>query len=108
MKEKILSLLDLINPILKFRIQEESMTPKYNPNDLILVNKIAYQFKNPRIGDEIAFKRPGGKVYFKKITKIKSKGYFVEGLNKKQSIDSRHFGLVKKEDIIGKVLYKIG
>ncbi len=44
---------------------------------------------------------------FKKIKKIKKGKYFVLGENPKDSFDSRRFGEIQRNQILGKFIYKI-
>ena len=41
----------------------------------------------------------------KRVQEVQGHEYFVQGDNKKESTDSREFGWVKKEEIIGKVIW---
>ncbi|MDP3726989.1 MAG: signal peptidase I [bacterium] len=97
----------MIFPILKFQVQEESMKPFISSGDVILVNRLSYLFKNPKIGDVVVIKNNKKKYLIKRIQRIREKTYFVVGDNKKQSIDSRNFGWIAKKDIVGKILFKI-
>lgn len=98
----------MIFPILKFQVQENSMEPFISSGDIILVNRLSYLFKNPKIGDVVVIKKNNKKKYLiKRIQKVRKKTYFVVGDNKNQSIDSRNFGWITKEDIIGKMIFKL-
>jgi len=61
-------------------------------------------FINPKIGDIVAIKVDGREM-IKRIHKVDDRSMFVQGDNEKESIDSRKFGPIKKEQIIGKVIY---
>lgn len=93
------------SPIFKYTIKGDSMRPTYEPGDRVYVNRLAYLFKKPKIGDIVVIKHPKNKrkKIIKRITKTTHLGYFLVGDNKNQSTDSRYFGIVKKKDIIGKV-----
>lgn len=78
------------------------MQPSLNHGDTVLVNRLSYLFKSPKIGDAVAIYDPrDGKVLIKRISKIDNKKFFVVGDNKKFSTDSRVFGWIEKKDIIG-------
>lgn len=94
-------------PIVKYQIEENSMIPAFKPGDLVLVNKLSFLLKKPKIGDIIIFQDSQGKYLIKRIEKISNNIIFVLGINKKKSIDSRRFGSILKKDIIGRVLFKI-
>ncbi len=66
-----------------------------------------YLFFQPKIGDIIVFNNIVPPFIFcKKITKIIGDRIWVEGVNRKVSIDSRNFGFIDKKNIIGKVIIK--
>ena len=84
-------------PIARFKVHGHSMEPTIKNGSYILVNKWA----TPKVGNIIAFEHIG-KVMIKRISKIQNRKYFVEGDNKK---DSLKVGSIKKEQIIGKVIF---
>ncbi len=90
----------------KLRVSGHSMEPVIKNNDIIFVSFVPYLFKNPQINDIVAFENKKGEILVKRITKIYNKRIFVEGDNKKDSLDSRQFGLISKKEILGKVIYK--
>lgn len=104
-RTKIKSLYFKFSPILKFEIKEESMKPLINPGDLVLVERISFFFRDPKISDLVIFQISKDKFYIKKITAKKGGEYFMGGENKRESIDSRHFGWIKSSAIIGRVFY---
>ena len=81
------------------------MEPEISEGSIIIVSNIFYLFKNPQISDIVAFRRDN-KVMVKRISKIIKGKYFLEGDNKKDSFDSNRFGLISKEQILGKVIFK--
>lgn len=84
------------------------MEPTLKENDLILVSKVPYLFKVPKINDIVAFKSRKQKIIFvKRIKKIKNNKYFVYGDNKNDSYDSSKFGEISREQITGKFIYKL-
>ncbi len=90
----------------KIRISGHSMEPFLKDNDMVLASGIFYRFINPSINDIVCFKF-NNKILIKRITKIQNNKYFVKGDNSKDSLDSDEFGLIKKENILGKVFYKL-
>lgn len=78
------------------------MTPTLFPKQKILV----WLFGNLRTGNIVVLKDPrNGRLLVKRIMQIDKEKLFVEGDNKKESTDSRHFGWVSKEFLVGKVIY---
>jgi signal peptidase I len=90
----------------KLRIAGHSMEPILKNNDLVLISNIFYIFKHPQINDIVAF-RFDEKFFVKRITKSKNQKYFLEGDNKSDSLDSRGFGWISRNEILGKYFYKL-
>ena len=82
------------------------MQPQIVNGETVLISNLFYLFKNPQIGDIVAFSIQG-KILIKRVTKIKKERYFLEGDNREDSLDSRKFGFVLREKILGKVFYKL-
>lgn len=79
------------------------MQPTIKDGTAVLINRLAYLLKKPKIGDIVVLKRQ--KYIIKRIAAIKKEQVFVIGDNKKESNDSRHFGWIGKDNILGKVIY---
>lgn len=82
------------------------MAPTLNDKDLIIVSNIPFLFKKPQIDDIVAIKYKG-KVLIKRVEEIMDDKYFVNGDNKKDSLDSRKFDHILLKDILGKLIYKL-
>ena len=92
-----------ILPLKLFRVADDSMLPSIHDGDYVLVFTWASHFNK---GDIIVLLHPTDAIpIVKRISGIYGGRYFVIGDNKSQSNDSRSFGNVGKEDIIGKVLW---
>lgn len=89
-----------------FKVIGHSMEPKIEHGDIVLASNIFYLFKKPRINDIVSFRKKD-KILLKRITRIDEGKYFLEGDNKNDSLDSRKFGHISKEQILGKVVIKI-
>ena len=83
------------------------MEPLLKNGDVILISGLLYLFKNPKINDIVAFKEKNGEVLIKRIKEVKNGKLFVSGDNKNDSLDSKDFGYISKEFIIGKLIYKL-
>jgi nickel-type superoxide dismutase maturation protease len=95
----------LFLPIYKYHIIGASMFPTYKDGDSVLVNRFSYIFHSPKRGDIVAVKDPrDSKTLIKRIEKIDGNKFFVIGDNKMHSTDSREFGMIGKQNIIGKVI----
>ncbi len=86
----------------KIRVIGHSMEPTLKQNQIVVVSSIPYLFRKPKVGDIVVFKRQ--KYIIKRITAIRKEQVFVIGDNKKDSRDSRSFGWINKNSILGKVI----
>jgi len=96
-------------PLSRYKVVGHSMEPTLKDGDTLWVNRLSYLFSSPKLDDIVTIQLQGqrGKVLLKKIKKVtKDSKYFVEGLNKTDSYDSRHFGPIDKNKILGKVIKK--
>jgi signal peptidase I len=94
-------------PLKRFILEGHSMEPLFGEGDKVIINKLAYLFTKPKLGDVVAFKEntERGKILLKKIKRGSDNGqYFVVGANKNDSQDSRQFGPIAKSQILGKLL----
>ncbi len=90
-------------PFAKYRVEGYSMWPTLVKGDKVLV----YRWAKIRKGDIVVASLPT-REFVKRVARIDGKDYFLEGDNKKFSTDSRHFGPVRKQSIVGKVVLKYG
>jgi signal peptidase I len=82
------------------------MEPSIWPGQAVLASSIPFLFSKPMVGDIVAF-RVFDKVYIKRIVQEEGDKYIIIGDNKNDSTDSRDLGWIDKDDILGKVIYKI-
>jgi len=90
----------------RFKVAGESMLPLLKPGDEILINPYAYQQSLPEIGDIVVTIHPqkDNLGIVKRVTAIAPDGnYFLTGDNLDASTDSRTWGTIKLQNIIGKV-----
>ncbi len=92
------------------------MIPTLHPGQDILSFNWAYIGRKPKIGEVIVLNL-NGRDMVKRVVKIEDEQIFVEGDNKqslrlpdgslkKASTDSRDFGAITMEKVIGKVIYR--
>ncbi len=94
----------------RFRVHDWSMAPTFVPGDIIRVTPQTDAEKVPDQGDAIVLRDPEmkGRKLLKRVQSVMFEGgavkVFVIGDNPLRSRDSRHFGAVPVEDIIGRVV----
>lgn len=90
--------------MLRYEVRGNSMLPGlWDGQRLLVVPKLP--FMRFRQGDLVLLSSYK-KTIVKRLAKIEKDNFFVQGDNLAESTDSRHFGAVKKADIIGKVLLR--
>lgn len=88
-------------PLSIFTVQGSSMEPTLKPGQKIIsLNWLI----SPKKGDLVAVEN-GGRLMVKRVEKINGKSVYVVGDNQKMSTDSREFGWVKTNKIIGKIIF---
>ncbi len=90
-----------------FKIRGDSLVPEYSQGDFVLVSKIPLLVSAPSPGMVIAFRQPGYGLLIKRIESITDNGGLSVIGTHPESIDSRTFGLVQRENVIGKVIWHI-
>ena len=99
--------------------QGESMAPAIKPGAVLLVCKVFYGIKlpgtiaytlrwgNPREGDIVVFHTPLGEIAVKRCIEIlPGNEFYALGDNASHSYDSRDYGPVSNDNIIGRVMGK--
>lgn len=93
-------------PLARFRVADESMEPSLAPGDYVLVNRWAYRRRAPAAGDVVVLRDPEASARFlvKRVSaRVDEKTLLVLGDNRERSRDSRHFGPVRREAIVGRL-----
>jgi len=94
----------------------ESMWPTITSGRILLVNKLAYGFrfpwakrytlrwKYPNIGDIVVFYSPQGTIAVKRCVQIQDEQYIIVlGENSEVSYDSRNYGPISSDFVLGRV-----
>lgn len=87
-----------------FKVTGSSLYPEYQEGDYVMI--ITLPFFRFKKGDTVIFDHPKYGRMIKSINRIESDKIQVTGLHP-DSIDSRQFGPIDREDIIGKVIWHI-
>lgn len=93
-------------PFSIFRVEDHSMKPNFNEGDYVVISR---WYKKPKSGDVIVFSdKESGRHMIKRIERIDNFDYiFVVGDNSEESVDSRSFGAISNNSIVGKVIFRI-
>ena len=90
----------------RFRVSGRSMTPLLKPGQEVLINPTAYRHTLPQPGDIVVIRHPDQPDLrlIKRVTDVlDEERYIVKGDNRLESTDSREFGPVSFEHILGQV-----
>ena len=82
------------------------MEPTINNGNIVFISAVPYVFGKPKRNDIVVFKYKN-KHFLKRISKINNHKYEVKGDNAKDSLDSRVFGEISRNQILGKVIFKV-
>ena len=87
-----------------FKVEGNSLFPLYKNNQILL--SVKSSFFDLKVGDFIVFHSISYGLMIKQIKEIQHNKYYVIGTNP-DSIDSRNFGFISKNDIKYKVICKL-
>jgi nickel-type superoxide dismutase maturation protease len=90
------------------KVTGESLSPEYQEGDYVVLTTIPFFLNRIRVGDIIVFRQPPYGTMIKRVEQLLQEGmqYFVVGAHP-QSVDSRQFGPVSREALIGKLIWHI-
>jgi len=82
----------------------DSMAPRYISGDWLMV-RWGGRYK---VGEVVVVEREDrpGVFLVKRLVRIEGENYWVEGDNKSSSTDSRQWGAIGREEILGRVLFR--
>lgn len=104
-------LLWLLRKRKRFRVVGNSMLPLLKPGEEVLIDPAINQTQPPQIGDLVVAQHPRDKnlQLIKRVSSISEEGrFFLIGDNLEESTDSRNFGSVGLEKIVGRVTCRFG
>lgn len=90
-----------------FKIAGDSLAPEYQDGDFVFVSKIPFLFHPASPGDIVAFHQPGYGLLIKRVQQTTPENDLDVGGSRTESIDSRVFGPVRRNDLLGKVIWHI-
>ncbi len=102
-----------------FIVSGSSMVPTFHDGDYLIINEIGYRFEEPERDEVIVFRYPKNpsQFYIKRIiglpgetingTTLGENEYYVMGDNRNASSDSRYWGPLKRNLIIGRAAIRL-
>lgn len=90
------------------KILNSSLSPEYQEGDFALIARIPLLMDSVRRGDVVAFRHPLHGLMIKKVSRVAGNGdqIYVIGTHE-NSVDSRQLGAVRKDTLIGRVIWHI-
>ena len=85
----------------RFRVKGKSMEPNFREGDFVLVNRLAYFFRKPKIGDAVIV-RHSGMLMLKRIRKVNGGTIYLAGDSERGSKLA-----ISKSAVVGKVMFRI-
>lgn len=79
------------------------MEPTFKNGSIVLVNCLIFAIRKPKVGEVVVFTH-SGKEIIKRVVGLTEKGYLVAGDN---GSDSKDFGPIKRQALLGKVVGKL-
>lgn len=92
-------------PFSRFTVYGHSMLPTLKMGQEVLTFNW-WKILGLKVGDRVVV-RVNGKELVKRIHTLNDRSMYVLGDNEGDSLDSRKFGAIKKEQIVGKVIFKL-
>jgi signal peptidase I len=86
------------------KISGSSLSPVYQEGDFVLVSKIPFLVRPPKVGDVVVFRRAPYGLLIKLVERVLPDGKLWVAGTRPVSVDSYEFGPVKREDLEGKVI----
>jgi nickel-type superoxide dismutase maturation protease len=99
----------LMRPLRRVEVHGDSMRPTYRPGDRLLVMR-RMPGRGVRSGTVVAVRDPRvpGRVLVKRVEAWTAEGVWVRGDNEAHSTDSRHFGALPPDRVLGVVVRRYG
>ena len=108
--------------VTRYQVEGSSMLRAFEPGDRLVVERLSYRLRSPRLGEAVIVRQPGGggrldlkriaagpgaRVRFLGQERVLSQDeWFVLGDNLSESTDSRMLGPVLRRDVVGRVWFR--
>ena len=92
----------------RFRVDGDSMQPTLEHGDFVFADVAHYRTHTPTVGELVVVQHPfESRILIKRISQVDGQEFSVSGDNPSQSSDSRSFGQLSVEALIGRVTSRI-
>ena len=90
------------------KVTGESLSPLFHEGDYVLITTIPFVVNKIKAGDMVVFQHPSYGTLIKQVERAdREQGTLsVIGINP-NSVDSRRFGPIRRQDVIGRVIWHI-
>lgn len=90
------------------KVTGQSLSPEYRSGEYVLISALPIRLGWLKIGDVIVFRQPAYGTLIKKIQRLAldQDEIYVIG-NHSASVDSRIFGPIRREQVLGKVIWHL-
>ena len=90
------------------KVTGDSLYPAYRQGDFVLITKIPFLLNSIQRGDVIVIEHPVYGTLIKRVESVSADrgAYYVLGVHE-NSVDSRQFGPVDRQELVGKVIWHI-
>jgi signal peptidase I len=108
--------------VTRYQVEGSSMLRAFAPGERLVVERLSYRLRSPRLGEVVIVRQPGGggRLDLKRIAagpgaRVRFLGqervldqdeWFVLGDNLSESTDSRMLGPVLRRDVVGRVWFR--
>ena len=90
------------------KVSENSLSPAYQEGDYVVISTIPLLFGAPRRGDVVVFRHALYGTLIKMVEAVMPGGEELRVVGTHaDSVDSRRFGPISRQDVIGKVIWHI-
>lgn len=103
-RNRTMLLLIKMLPFWRFMVYGDSMHPLIPAGKSVITCNWWYKFRTPKKGDIVVLCYMN-RLIIKIIDYVKDGQVFVIGINKRMSTDSRQYGLLPQNNIVGKVVF---
>lgn len=93
----------------RVRVEGRSMLPTLQIGDHLIVDPRAYRSCAPRAGEVVIARHPlEERELVKRVERVEAAGLWLASDNPAEGNDSRHFGAIAPDSILGKVVARVG